>query len=76
MDTYSEGKQDTLSLNVDSSEFSTMVFTLRERRIIIIIILNQHEIKVKKGNGANKPRRPTPFCGIKFPVAPPRLMGC
>ena len=49
MNTYSEGKQDTLSLNVDSSEFSTMIFTFRERQIIIIIILNQHEIKVKMG---------------------------
>lgn len=30
MNTYNEGKCDTLSLNIDSSEFSTVVLTYRE----------------------------------------------
>ena len=47
MNTYNEGKCDTLSLNVDSSEFSTVVLTYRESQMIMII-LNPHEIKVKK----------------------------
>ena len=68
MNTYNEGKRHTLSLNVDSSEFSTVVLTYRESQIIMII-LNPREIKVKKkDNGEKKPRRPTPFCGIRYPA--------